>query len=925
MTISITMKKSMKNYIHKILVAAFAVAIFAVGAAQANAQTSYVSWNKFTNDCPTVMVANHDTQLGAGSPCWPTYINAQPGETVNVRIYYHNTGNANAGNTIVQLSQPTGSRNTFTFTGFVSGGQAQASGQATIVLPSAQILTFSRVVVFPDQTTVPQFRSDGSNIFSGGISIGQINSGLPAGLPATCPQSNSFCHQGSVVVSFKVSEAVAPSSCAITSFNANPTSVAAGNSSTLSWNTNGCGWVSISNLGSQIPNGSKNTGALFSTTTYTLTAGGAIGGSVVTKDVTVTVNPVVSSCVIDTFYANPTSVASGNSSTLAWNTTGCTSVSISGIGSQSLDGSANTGALFSSRTYTLTAFGADGTSVTRDTTVSVNSAATCAITSFYASPSQVTYGSNSTLYWSTTNCTNVSVSGGAMGTSGTTYASSISTGAIYGPTVFTITANGTTGGSVTQSLTVTTTTLNSCAITSFYASPSQVAYGGTSYLSWTTNGCTYVNLSGGSISSSNTNPNSSASTNPIYGSTTFTLTAYGSNGQSTTQSVYVGTNGSGSCAVGGLYASPTQVAYGQSATLYWSAPYGTSVTVTGGNIGSSYQSGNSISTGPIYSTTTYTVTPYNCAGGYAQSQNITVYVSQQSLTNPTTTIATGVTQTSSRLNGILPASSAGTVNAYFEYGTSEALGLQTTSRQISTTTGINYFDTIPTQADTTYYYRAAYSYNGLVYRGGIIAFTTPSRTTYVPPVVNTVVYGTGGGSPLVSLIITDQFQSVNSGDTLNYLVTYKNISSQTLSNVMLHVVLPEGTTFRQTTQGMFTTNDTIVIPVGTLLKGQEGMVNIQAAVDQSISATQTLVATATLAFSTANNAQDNTIAYDMDTVNNRNNFAGFAFGSGFFPSTMLGWVLLIGIIIIIILIARSFNRRAPVATHADSHGDAGHH
>ena len=170
----------MKNYMNKILVAAFAVAIFAVGAAQANAQTAYVSWNKFTNDCPTVMVANHDTQLGAGSPCWPTYITAQPGETVNVRVYYHNTGNANAGNTIVQVSQPTGSRNTFTFTGFVSGGQAQASGQATVVLPSAQTLTLSRVAVFPDQTTVPQFRSDGSSIFSGGLSIGQINSGLPA-------------------------------------------------------------------------------------------------------------------------------------------------------------------------------------------------------------------------------------------------------------------------------------------------------------------------------------------------------------------------------------------------------------------------------------------------------------------------------------------------------------------------------------------------------------------------------------------------------------------------------------------------------------------------------------------------------------------------------------------------------------------------
>ncbi len=883
------------------LVAAFAVVAFSAATPTASA-APYVSWNTFTNDCRTVMVGNYNDPVGTASPCWPTNISAQPGETVNVRIYYHNTGTAAAGNTIVSLNRPQGARNNFTFVGIVSGGQAQASGQATISLPSAQTLTVSRVAIFRDQTSVPAYVSNPEAIFDGGLSIGTIYPPYPAGLPETCPQSNSFCHQGSVVVSFKVGNDAPVSSCAITSFSASPTSVSAGSSSTLSWGTTGCTNVTVSGPGvsSSSLNGSVSTGALASSATYTINASGT-GGSAPSRTATVSVN-TASTCAVDSFTASPSSVTSGSSSTLSWSTSNCSSVSVSGgaiSGSHGVSGSLSTGA-----------------SVTRSVTVTVPApAAFCTINSFSASPTQVLAGSSSTLYWSTSNCATVVVSGGNLGNVPTS-ASSIGTGAIYGPTTFTLTATGTNGQTTERTVVVSITnnpTL-SCIIDTFYASPSTVVAGFSSTLYWNTSGCTSVSLSGGSIYGSYYGLSSSVTTGAIYGTQNFTLTAFGSNGQSTQRTATVTANTVNQCLVSNVYAIPSSVESGQSSTLYWTSVGGGAVTVTGGNLSSVYQYGSSISTGTLYQSTTYTVTPVNCNGGYAQSQSITVYVTNTPVSaSATTTLATNVVQTSARLNGLATVSGNGNANAYFEYGTTAGLGLQTAAQNVSPNGTVNYFNTINTSANTTYFYRAVVNTNGQIYRGSIISFTTPTANTYVPPVVTTTVnYGVGTGSSLVSLSINDQFQTVAPGDILTYIISYKNISVLTLSNATLNVVLPEGVTFRQASAGMYTTSGTVIVPIGTLLRDQEGTMNIQVAVNATVNPGSALVATATLTSTTPARAQDTAIAFDTDTVyvnQNVNNFGAFAFGSGFFPTTLLGWILLIGLIILIIIIARYYNNR----------------
>lgn len=92
--------------------------------------------------------------------------------------------------------------------------------------------------------------------------------------------------------------------CSITNFSANPTSVFIGGSSTLTWGTSGNGCISASispTIGPVTPvsSGSIPSGALFTTTTFTLTVNGTL-----TRQATVTVNPCLSLSVIS---SNPSS------------------------------------------------------------------------------------------------------------------------------------------------------------------------------------------------------------------------------------------------------------------------------------------------------------------------------------------------------------------------------------------------------------------------------------------------------------------------------------------------------------------------------------------------------------------------------------------------------------------------------------------
>jgi pSer/pThr/pTyr-binding forkhead associated (FHA) protein len=156
----------------------------------------------------------------------------------------------------------------------------------------------------------------------------------------------------------------------IASFDANPSTIIAGESSTLSWSvTNAESVVIDQGIGAVAASGSMGVRPP-TTTTYTLTATGR--GGTTTRQVTVVVNPrPPERPVIVSLDANPSTITAGESSTLSWSVTNADSVVID----QSIGAVAASGSTVvrppATNTYTLTATGRGGT-VTRQVTVTVN-------------------------------------------------------------------------------------------------------------------------------------------------------------------------------------------------------------------------------------------------------------------------------------------------------------------------------------------------------------------------------------------------------------------------------------------------------------------------------------------------------------------------------------------------------------------------
>src|SRR4030043_2316488 len=156
----------------------------------------------------------------------------------------------------------------------------------------------------------------------------------------------------------------------ISSFGADPPAIAAGESSTLSWNVLGATKVSIDHgIGNVALSGSRAV-MPSETTVYTLTATNASGTSItataqviVTGVSTPTPTPTPTPTglpVVNYFIANPPIISAGGSTTLGWNVSNATSVTIDpGVGSVVSVGTTLVSPATSTN-YTLTATNAAG-------------------------------------------------------------------------------------------------------------------------------------------------------------------------------------------------------------------------------------------------------------------------------------------------------------------------------------------------------------------------------------------------------------------------------------------------------------------------------------------------------------------------------------------------------------------------------------
>jgi len=231
---------------------------------------------------------------------------------------------------------------------------------------------------------------------------------------------------------------------AIASFTATPATLIAGQNATLAWNVSGANALSISGLGTVT--GTSVSASPVATTTYTLTATNVAGST--TASATVTVNPATQPPVIASFTASPAILTAGQSTTLAWNVTGATSLSISGLGT--VTGTSVSASPAATRTYTLTATNPAG-STTASMGVTVNPAPQPpAIASFTATPGSITSGQSSTLSWSVVGATALTISPGI----GSVVGSSVSVRPSV-TTTYTLTASNAVGSqTATATLTV---------------------------------------------------------------------------------------------------------------------------------------------------------------------------------------------------------------------------------------------------------------------------------------------------------------------------------------------------------------------------------------------------------------------------------------------------------------------------------------
>lgn len=236
--------------------------------------------------------------------------------------------------------------------------------------------------------------------------IGRVNpnSGSSTVSPAQTTTYRLTARNRNGEVSETVTVAVQRPDVRILFFQASPMTLVAGQSSTLSWQTEGAESVEISGIGAVAQSGTQSVSPA-ATTTYVLTARNRFGQA--TSQVSIQVNPAPMARVVR-FSAAPVEIVAGEQSTLVWQVENADSVSITGLGQVALTGSANVTPA-TTTTYTLTARNASG-DVTAEATVTVFPPTR--ILSFTANPATSPRpGAPVTLSWTTEGATEVFLDG----------------------------------------------------------------------------------------------------------------------------------------------------------------------------------------------------------------------------------------------------------------------------------------------------------------------------------------------------------------------------------------------------------------------------------------------------------------------------------------------------------------------------------
>jgi len=216
-----------------------------------------------------------------------------------------------------------------------------------------------------------------------------------------------------------------------------------------------------------------------------------------------------------------------------------------------------------------------------------------------------------------------------------------------------------------------------------------------------------------------------------------------------------------------------------------------------------------------------------------------------------------------------------------------------------------------------------------------VVYTQPT-TVVTQPVVNqtptTVVQGTRIKAPVVNSISSTTKTvapiSANSSvpgicpsDTVNYTLNYANTTTGTISNAMMVVTMPNEIDYVSSTASANynAQTKTVTIFIGTLTKGQSGVVYLQGTANRFTSGTSTISTRADFTFTKADGTNATTTNYVIHSGTNCGNALGAnALGSGFLPTSFGGWLLLAVILCAVIFILQKFFRKESGHAHGGS-------
>ncbi len=447
------------------------------------------------------------------------------------------------------------------------------------------------------------------------------------------------------------------------------------------------------------------------------------------------------------------------------------------------------------------------------------------------------------------------------------------------------------------------------------ADDTHLAFDESTTLRWTSTNADTCSASGGTNGwSGNRSKSGSFSTGDLTRDITYHITCTNENGSANDSvTITVDEEEDGDRPTVDIYANPASVIYGGSSTVTWTSDNADTCRATGGTNG---WSGNrsrsgSFNTGSLTHSITFTIRCENENGSATDSVTISV-TSQPVVSNPPTVVLFA-DQTSVSYNGSTTVRWS-TTNATSCFASGGSVGWAG-----SKSIGPGAFYTGSLTSTKTYVLTCSNSSGSASDSISIGVRSQPIYTPTTPrPAGTSLLLVTTSVDRNQPIVPTLDNTNPCPGDELTYNVTYRNVGTASVRNLILRVDMPFEVDYLFSTPTNPTrSGQTLIFNLGTLRANSEGTVTVRMRVRDNARHGAPLNFPATLSYidsagypqSISANVSASVCPIPESLVEVRSEvekvgIGASVFGAGFLPENLFGWLLLIILILILILLLR---------------------